>query len=103
MKRFRLIVSPPAEADIAAAYEYIFAESPAYAARWRSGLLTASERLRRIPMRCRIAPESPFCGAEIRQLTYGRYRILFTIQGDTVLILHVRHAARRAIGPDEST
>jgi plasmid stabilization system protein ParE len=37
-------------------------------------------------------------GTEVTQLTYrrrhGRYRILFTISGDTVEVLRVRHGAR---------
>lgn len=35
---------------------------------------------------------------EVRHLLYGRkpnvYRILFTIEGDTVHVLHIRHADR---------
>jgi hypothetical protein len=37
--------------------------------------------------------------SEVRQLLYGRrphtYRILFTIEGDVVQVLHIRHARRR--------
>jgi hypothetical protein len=38
---------------------------------------------------------------EVRHLLYGRkphvYRILFTIKGDTVSILHIRHGRRQPI------
>ena len=50
------------------------------------------------PARCPMAPENvEFSEKEIRQLLYGRrphlYRILFSIQGSRVLVLHVRHGA----------
>jgi plasmid stabilization system protein ParE len=38
---------------------------------------------------------------EVRQLLYGsthhRYRILFTIDGDTVTVLHIRHGRRNPL------
>jgi len=41
----------------------------------------------------------------IRQLLYGKkrgtYRILFTVKKGTVEVLHIRHAARQYLGPDE--
>jgi plasmid stabilization system protein ParE len=53
------------------------------------------------PERCPLAPESARFSFEVRQLLYGRkphvYRILFTIEGETVKILHIRHARRRPI------
>jgi hypothetical protein len=39
---------------------------------------------------------------EVLQLMYGgrphQYRILFTIDGDSVGVLHIRHGRRRVIG-----
>ncbi len=32
--------------------------------------------------------------AELRQIFYGRYRILYTIAGERVQVLTIRHAAR---------
>lgn len=50
-----------------------------------------------------------FVDGEMRQLLYGRhywkYRILFTIAGDQVLIAHIRHGARLYLGepsPEEA-
>ena len=43
-----------------------------------------------------MAPERNEFSAEVRQLLYGRkphqYRILFTIKGETVQIIHIRHS-----------
>jgi hypothetical protein len=38
---------------------------------------------------CPVAPESEQLGISIRHLIVGRYRILFTVKGNTVTILHV--------------
>ena len=42
------------------------------------------------PLSCPVAPESAETGLEIRQLIFDRYRILFTVMDDEVLILYVR-------------
>jgi plasmid stabilization system protein ParE len=62
----------------------------------RRSLLNAAQALEEFPHRCPLAPES---GAEleIRQLIYRRYRVLFTVAGDTVYILHIRHSARQRL------
>jgi plasmid stabilization system protein ParE len=69
--------------------------------RWFEGLRKAISSLREFPARCAIAPESKDFPFEVRQLVYGRkphqYRILFTIEGKTVWVLHVRHGRRHAL------
>ena len=47
-----------------------------------------------MPKRCPRAPEDGLDGLEIRHLIHGRYRIIFGIDGKTVVILQVRHGAR---------
>jgi plasmid stabilization system protein ParE len=62
-------------------------------------MMDAIESLASHPQRCPLAPETPFFTEEIRQLLYGRgrcvHRILFTIKDDSVVVLHVRHGARK--------
>jgi len=52
-----------------------------------------------LPHRCPLAPEDKEFPFEVRQLVFGRkphlYRILFTIEGDAVVVLHIRHGRRR--------
>jgi hypothetical protein len=52
-----------------------------------------------------MTPENEYAEEEIRQLLYGRrrgvYRILFTIEGDMVSVLTVRHGARGLLQPEE--
>jgi len=66
--------------------------------RWFQGLAEALASLAHSPNRCSLAPENKSFPFEVRQLLYGhrqhRYRILFAIEGGTVVILHVRHGRR---------
>jgi toxin ParE1/3/4 len=99
--RYRVELTEPAERDIAEAEEWIAADSPAAAAdRWIDGLLAGFESLETVPARCPLAPENADHAEEIRQLIYQRYRVLFTIVGRRVVILHVRHGARLPIRPE---
>ena len=65
--------------------------------------MQAIESLSTFPRRCSIAPENGLFAHEIRQLLYGRgtsvYRVLFTITGDTVSVLHIRHSAQNMLEP----
>jgi plasmid stabilization system protein ParE len=66
--------------------------------RWFFKLEAAIASLSNMPQRCPLAPENENFPFEVRQLLYGRkphrYRVLFTIDGDTVVILHIRHGRR---------
>ena len=55
-----------------------------------------------MPERCPVAEdESDQLGITLRQLLYGRrrgvYRILFSIEGETVTLHYVRHSAQGPI------
>jgi plasmid stabilization system protein ParE len=99
--KYKVIVQPPARADIEAAYLYLRERAPAAAERWLDGIENAVLTLERLPARCGVAPESKEFPEEIRHLLYGRrggvYRILFVIRGDEVRVLHVRHGARNVM------
>jgi plasmid stabilization system protein ParE len=73
--------------------------SEAYAARWYAGLAEAIRSLAREPLRCGLARENDRFAFELRELLHGqsrrnRHRILFTVDGDTVYVLHIRHSAQ---------
>jgi len=67
--------------------------------RWFQGLRESITSLSEFPRRCPLAPENEEFPFEVRQLLYGNrphaYRILFTIENDTVTILHIRHGRRQ--------
>ncbi|MGK7944948.1 MAG: type II toxin-antitoxin system RelE/ParE family toxin [Microcystaceae cyanobacterium] len=74
---------------------------PAYADQWFKGLMNTIATLQDKPRRCAFARENQEVAEEIRQLLYGKsrhkYRIIFTIQGDIVYILYVRHSAQSSV------
>ncbi len=69
--------------------------------RWLQGLRETVATLADSPKRCALAPENAVFPFEVRQLLYGRkphaYRIIFTIEENTVFVLHVRHGRRQPI------
>ena len=52
----------------------------------------ALKQLGVIPKAFPLAPEDAEFSEEIRQMVVGRYRVLFTIKGRKVHVLHVRGA-----------
>lgn len=83
-----------AKADIEDIRAYIAQHgSLEFANRVRDHLKTRIALLRRMPLLGRLAARS-----EIRILAPARYpyRIYYTIQSDTVVILHIRHTSRDA-------
>jgi hypothetical protein len=59
-----------------------------------AGLREKIDSLSEMPGRCVLARERKSVPFEMRQLLYGRkpytYRVLFTIEGNTVHILYIR-------------
>ncbi len=92
---------PQAETDIERIYRWVVSEAPLRGAEWFNGRVEAIGTLCRNPERCALAPEGPLFEEPVRQLVYGkrsgRYRVLFTMRGETVEVLHVRHGARRRV------
>lgn len=99
--KYKVIVQPDAERDIEEAYAWLAEQSPGAAERWLEALITLVDSLETFPERCALAPESEAFDVEIRQLLHGVYRILFTVAGKKVHVLHVRHGARRSLTPDD--
>jgi plasmid stabilization system protein ParE len=68
------------------------------ALRWFRGLKNSLDSLSEFTHRCSLAPENVEFPFEVRQLFYGRkphqYRVLFTIEADTVIVLHIRYGRR---------
>jgi plasmid stabilization system protein ParE len=73
--------------------------------RWLSRMKTEIQTLENMPLRCARAPESTKTNFEMRQLVYGKkpnvYRVLFTVKGDTVVVLNVRHGRRDQLDETE--
>src|SRR6266496_4546706 len=94
MKRYVVVFEGSAQADVRKSYDWGRRTWGKYEAqRWVRQLRTAvSEQLAVVPKAFTLAPEDDEFSEEIRQMIVGRYRILFTIKGRKVHVLHVRGA-----------
>jgi len=93
----KVVITPFAADNIREAHEWLMAENPIYAAKWRDGIRDKILGLETLPDSHAVAPESEAFDREIRQLLFGRgtsWRVFFTIEGSTVRVLHVRHGSR---------
>jgi plasmid stabilization system protein ParE len=103
---FRVEISAQAERDAEAILEWLLTQHTGQAGiDWFLALDDAFESLAQFPERCSIAPENSRFPFEVRQLLYGTkphiYRILFTIEVNTVHVLHIRHGRRKRVVPEE--
>jgi plasmid stabilization system protein ParE len=100
---FRVEMSAQAEDDASGILDWLLSQHAGDTGiRWFLALEEAIVSLGTLPERCPLAPENARFPFEVRQLLYGRkphvYRILFTIDGNVVKILHIRHARRKPVG-----
>jgi plasmid stabilization system protein ParE len=98
---FSVELSFRARSDLDEIAAYIAADSPTRSAKWRARLHQKLQSLKTMPRACGIAPEDEIARYEIRQLLFGKYRVLFSIRDTTVYVLTVRHGARRFLTTDE--
>ena len=99
---FRVEYSEEAKYDLDLILEWLLArEAGETGLRWFRNFKDAILSLAEFPRRCPQAPEAAEFPFEVRQMVYGRkphhYRVLFTVDGDAVIILHIRHGRRRRI------
>ena len=99
---FVVNLRPKAVADIRRNVIWMAAHvSAASALRWQVQANTAIRSLASEPERCPLADESAEVGLDLRELLFGRgrhiFRALFTIDGTTVNVHRVRHAAQDRI------
>lgn len=95
---FRVEMSDRAARELREAAEWIANDNPQAAERWFHGFVEAIDSLGENPRGCGYAQEHRKFPFELRQLLYGRrktYRAVFTIDADLVIVLTIRHTARR--------
>lgn len=99
---YRIVIEQRAYDDIDDAYQWRLENvAPEQAVDWYFDLLEKIETLQTFPFRCALAPENEYFAEEIRQLLYGRHRILFTVCDEEVHVLYVRHEAQDVFRPEE--
>ena len=89
-----VIVTRKAKDDLRHYYAVAAEHAPETAGRWLNRFEDALQSLSVNPERCPLAPENDLVDQPIYQLLYGkrsgRYRALFTIEENRVLVLHIR-------------
>ena len=75
------------------------------AEKWSDGIVARIQTLQSDPDMWPLADESSLLDFELRVILYRRgrhvHRILFEIDGDAVLVHHVRHAAQDTLTADD--
>lgn len=101
MKRYVVIFEDSAQANVRESFDWgCRAWGKREAQQWARQLRTAVfKQLAIVPKGFPLAPEDDEFLEEIRQMIVGRYRVLFTIKGRKVHVLHVRGAYVGAIEP----
>jgi plasmid stabilization system protein ParE len=99
--KYKVLVTEQAHAEADSAFKWIENSSPQNAYEWFNGLVDAIETLETMPERCVTAPESEEVGRVIRQRFHGKFRILFSIEEQTVYVLHIRHGHQRHLSKDK--
>ena len=94
--KYKVVFRAEARDEAVEAAGYIADQGyPETALRWYDGLEEAIASLASMPARCPHAREHGLIPhVELRQLIFKSHRLIFTIRGDEVHVLHVRHVAR---------
>jgi plasmid stabilization system protein ParE len=97
MRRYAVVLEESAQADVRESYDWGCRAWGKHEAKQWVRLLRAaiSQQLGIVPKGFPLAPEDDEFSEEIRQMVVGRYRVLFTIKGSKVHVLHVRGASVR--------
>jgi toxin ParE1/3/4 len=90
--------SPRALEQAEAAFDYIAADRPHAAADWLSGLFERVDLLLEFPLQGRHVPEAD--RAEVRELIYEGYRIVYRVDVDRMIVLLLQ-SDRRPMNADE--
>jgi plasmid stabilization system protein ParE len=106
--RYVVIFRPEARDEAIEAARRIAAEGfPDTARRWYEGLEQAVASLSSMPRRCpRAREQAAYPRVELRQLLFRSHRLIFTVRGREVHVLHERHVVRanlRSLTGDDIT
>jgi plasmid stabilization system protein ParE len=103
---FRVRLTANAAADFERRLTAIAERSPVLARKLNDRFERSLLRLRDFPLSCGLAYENPSFSEELRHLLFGirpkrKFRALFVIREDEVVILAIRAPAEKPVHPDE--
>ena len=90
----KLVWSPRAVAQATEIARYIAADRPGAAAAWVDALFARAARITDYPQAGRRVPELPK-RRDLREVLVGTYRVIYRVEATRVVLLTVRHGARR--------
>lgn len=91
----QVVLTHESKANIAEISSYIAKDSADNARSWRRAIREHMRSLAEFPERCEIAFPAAIVGCDVRHTFFGVYRILCSVESTRVVILAVRHGARR--------
>ena len=89
----KIVWSPLALDRVGEIADYIARDKTSAASEWVEAVFTKAARLVKFPESGRIVPEIK--RADIREIIFGNYRIIYRIRQGQVAILTVRHGKQR--------
>jgi plasmid stabilization system protein ParE len=97
----RVLLQRLAVQDLQDAFAWARRHAPVAAARWLARFQSALQTLDTNPQRYGLAREALKAGLELREFTFGKrpaaFRAIYLVQDDTVRVLRIRRAQRRAL------
>jgi len=87
-------IQPQARDDLREIVAFISEASPQSAERWLRNVTTAIQGLSEFPEAHPLARENGSHQREIRQMSHGKYRVIYFVDDDRVMVVSVRHSAR---------
>ena len=98
---YKVRLTAEVKQQIEAISRYIAQDSRQNAKKWRHSIRGRFRSLGNMPERHEVAYRAADVGRDIRHTFFGVYRILYTLEHDTVVVVSVRHGARQPIALDE--
>ena len=101
--KYNIVIADTAKSDIRSTVEWWSKNrSSEQAEQWYNKITPAIDTLNVNPELCPLSPETELVPTGLRQLHFGvskktTHRIVFTIDGNNVVIMRVRHVARRSL------
>ncbi|MBC8013811.1 MAG: type II toxin-antitoxin system RelE/ParE family toxin [Methyloceanibacter sp.] len=95
----RIVYSPRAASDLSEIGDYLSERSPAGAAAGEQRIRTVVELIAHFPVSGRRLEERP--AVSVIPLGNYPYKIFYTTSDDALIVLHIRHSARKPAEPGE--
>jgi toxin ParE1/3/4 len=90
-----------AKSNLASISDFIAADSPTNAVKWLERIEAKIEAIANLPLRHTIAYQAVDVGREVRLSFFGVYQILYVLDGEELVVITIRHGARRPLSVNE--